>query len=64
MKKKKQFDGVFRIYDLVTDSCVAQFSLRSYPTASSLEKVRMSIEPNLGQYVTLEYRMYEVEVDE
>lgn len=64
MKKKKQFDGTFRIYDLATDSCVAQFTLRSYPTASSLERIRMSIEPNLGQYVTLEYRMYEIEIND
>lgn len=61
--KKKLFDGKFRIYDMVSDSVIAMFELKAYPTASSLERIRMSMEPNIGQYVTLEYRMYEVETD-
>lgn len=61
MKTKNMFDGTFRIYDCLTNELTASFVLRGYPTASSLEKIRYNISVD-GGYVTLELRMYEIEV--
>lgn len=63
MEKKKIYDGRFRIYDSVSDELLYSFSLNGYPTASSLEKIRMNIVvDNPLHYVTLELKMYEIEV--
>lgn len=67
--KKKMYDGVFRIYEMVSenstssDVLVASFGLRGYPTASSLEKIRSNMDVGEKRYVTLEYRMYEIETN-
>lgn len=58
---KKMYDGTFRIYDSECNSVIASFVLRGYPTASSLEKIRYNMEI-LNGYVTLELRMYEIEI--
>lgn len=58
---KKMYDGTFRIYNCATSALEATFLLRGYPTASSLEKIRYNMEI-IGSYVTLELRMYEIEI--
>lgn len=69
MKKKICYDGVFRIYEMMSenstssDVLVASFALRGYPTASSLEKIRFNMDVGEKRYVTLEYRMYEIETN-
>ena len=61
IQTKKMYDGTFRFYDDATGAVVSTFVLRGYPTASSLEKIRYNMEV-IGGYVTLELRMYEIEV--
>lgn len=61
-KIKKMYDGTFRIYSSSQDCLLAIFTLRGYPTVSSLEKIRSNMEINDG-YVTLELRMYEIETN-
>lgn len=66
MKKKKVFDGTYRIYSCDTNVLVTKFSLRGYPSVSSLEKIRYKMDfgdssNNPQFYVTLEIRMYEIE---
>lgn len=68
-KKNVMYDGIFRIFrsastDLATgDPLVFSFSLRGYPSASSLEKIRANIDAGEDFYVTLEYRVYEIETN-
>lgn len=63
MEKKRFYDGKFRIYDSDSDKLLYSFILNGYPTASSLEKIRANIVPDSPlHYVTLELKMYEIEV--
>lgn len=67
--KKKMYDGTIRIYEVNSevfnsaDTLVLSFVLRGYPTASSLEKIRANMDVGEKRYVTLEYRMYEIETN-
>lgn len=63
MKVCKLYDGRFRVYDSKDNSMLYSFSLQGYPTASSLEKIRSKmIFDNSDHFVTLELRMYEIEL--
>lgn len=58
---KKMYDGTFRLYNASTGVVESTFILRGFPTVSSLEKIRYNMDVIDG-YVTLELRMYEIEV--